>query len=196
MNSPHFLRTVIAIGLPLAAIASIILAVVYAQDQQIIRQAGNEPQVWMAESIAARLSAGAPLASFVPTIPVILETDTSPYIIFYNAQGAPLAGNASLAGTLPILPAGVLGASKGIGPVGENRLTWQPSPTVRQALVIAPFASADAKGYVVVGRSLAETEAKEKALVTRAFLGWAFTMFAILFVSLISAWLLTKRKNV
>jgi hypothetical protein len=195
MNSPAFLRTVIAIGLPLAAIASIILAIMYVQDQQILRQGANEPQVWMAETIAARLSAGAPISAFIPTQPVVLETDQSPYIVVYDAAGKPIAGNATVGGVLPALPVGVFGAHKDGGDTNDNRITWQPAPSIRQAVVITPFESSTTRGYVLVGRSLHETQVREDVLTTRQFLGWAGTMIAVLIVSIIAAYLVRKREN-
>lgn len=193
MNSPTFARTVIAIGLPLAVVATLILAIGYAQEQQILRNGANEPQVWMAESIAARLSAGAPLNSFIPTVPVVLETDQSPYILIYDGQGKPVAGNATLNGTLPSIPLGVFG---GQGEEAlDNRVSWQPARGIRQAIVVTPFRNASTNGYVVVGRSLRETEVRESTHFIHFVLGWFFTMFVILVTSIISAWLLARRKT-
>jgi len=193
MNSPSLMRSMAAIGLPLAVVATLLLAINYAQEQQILRQGANEPQIWMAESIAARLSAGAPPQNFIPALPVVLETDQSPYIIIYDGQGKPIAGNATLNGVLPNLPLGIFGGHKDAGGTLDNRVTWQPTPTIRQALVVAPFQSTTTSGYVAVGRSLREVEVRESTLTMHQVLGWLGTMLAILAFSYVSAVLLRKR---
>lgn len=194
MNNPAFVRTVLAIAIPLAAVASIVLAVGYVQDQQILRQSANEPQVQLSESIAAQIDAGVPPQAIVQGGATPLELMQTPFILIYDGSGKIIGGNTSLNGQAPVLPAGVLGAGKGIGPAGENRITWQPKNDLREALVVAPYTQASSTGYVVVGRSLRETENEEHALTLRAVFGWVGTMAAVVIFSLIGAWLLGRRK--
>jgi hypothetical protein len=188
MNSPNFLRTVIALGLPLAAIASIILAISYVNDQQTLRTLANEPQEYVARDAALRVqAAGAlPTGGFTNAIPI--EADPAAYLLFYDATGSPVAGTGVLHGKAPTLPAGVLDVAKA---KGVNRLTWQPEAGVRQALVVLPAGT----GFVVAGRSLIYTEQLESDLTKRALLGWLGTMIAVVVMAFIGAWLLRRREN-
>jgi hypothetical protein len=72
-----------------------------------------------------------------------------------------------------------------------NRLTWQPEPGVRQALVVIPAGDY----FVVAGRSLAYIEEQESALTKRALIGWAGTMLAVLIISIIAAYIVRKREE-
>lgn len=187
-----FVRAFFALALPLAVVASCVLFVGYAQGQQIIRQNANEPQVQLAESIAAELSAGAPPQAFAGGGVAPLEMTQSPFVLIYDKTGTLIAGTASVGGKAPTLPNGVLGDHKDNFGTSDNRITWQPAANIREALVITPYTNASSTGYVVVGRSLRETENEESALTARTLIGWLGTMLAVLIASAIGAWLLRK----
>lgn len=188
MNSPTFLRSVVAIGLPLAVVGSIILAIGYVNDQQTLRMLANEPQEYVVGDAALRVAAAnaLPTSGFSTAVPI--EQDPAAYLVFFDASGTAVAGTGTINGHPPTLPPGVLETAKA---KGVNRLTWEPVPGVRQAVVIVPAGP----GYVMSGRSLKYTEELESQLTKRALLGWVGTMVAVAVVALISAWLLSRRKE-
>ncbi|MDB5195078.1 MAG: hypothetical protein JWO84_262 [Parcubacteria group bacterium] len=184
--SNNYVRTILAIVLPLAVAATSILAIGYINDQQTLRMLANEPQTYVAQDAALRVIAGGKPTGFDNALPI--ETDTAPYLLFMNATGTAIAGSGLLHGAPPTLPQGVLDAAK---KAGVNRITWQPEPGVRQALVILPAGTY----FVVAGRSLAYTEEQESALTQRALIGWAVTMAAVVLLSIVSAYILRKRED-
>jgi hypothetical protein len=186
MNSPTFLRTVLAIGLPLAVIGTIILAIGYINDQQTLRQMANEPQTYLAQDAKLRIEAGGNPQGFGSAIPI--EKDEAPYVIFFNATGTAIAGTGVLNNAAPTLPQGVLDVAK---KNGVNRLTWEPAPGVRQAIVVMPAGDF----FVVAGRSLNYTEEQESNLTKRALVGWVGMIVGVILVSLLSAWILRKRER-
>lgn len=185
MNSTY-VRTILAIGLPLAVIGTIILAIGYINDQQTLRQLANEPQTYVAQDAALRVIAGGKPTGFAGAIPI--ETDTAPYLLFMNATGTAIAGSGLLHNAPPILPQGVLDVAKA---KGVNRITWQPEQGIRQALVVMPAGDY----FVVSGRSLKYTEEQESALLNRAILGWLTMIVGVVIVSIIAAYLLRKRED-
>lgn len=191
MNSPSLLRTVLAIGLPLATIATIILAISYVNDQQIIRMSANEPQEWLARGLAARLEGGVQMKNAYLWDSVTVMSDPTPYVIVYDRYGSTTAATASFGNKVTHLPQGVLEYAK---LHGVNRLTWEPAKDLREAIVVVPINGGEG-GYVLAGRSLAYAEEQEAQLAQRAFFGWLVSMIAILAVSLISALLLRKRSE-
>jgi hypothetical protein len=96
-----YIRTIIAIGLPLAVIGSIILAISYINDQQNLRMLANEPQTYLAQDAALRVLAGGKPAGFANAIPI--ESDPAPYLLFVNATGTAIAGSGLLHNAPPTL---------------------------------------------------------------------------------------------
>ncbi len=186
MNSPHFLRTVLAIGIPLAVVGSIILAITYIQDQQTLRMLANEPQTYLAQDASLRVLAGGKPEGFANAIPI--ESDTAPYLLFFNSMGTAVAGSGLFHNVPPTLPQGVLEAAK---KAGVNRITWQPEAGIRQALVIIPAGDY----FVASGRSLKYTEEQELALAKRAVLGWIAMIVIVIITSMIVAWIIRKREE-
>ncbi len=188
LNSPTFLRAVLAIGLPIAVVATIILAISYVQDQQLLRLGANEPQEYVARDAALRvIAAGAlPTGGFASAIPI--ESDPAAYLVFFDATGKAVAGTGVVRGAPPVLPQGVLDVAK---QKGVNRITWEPVPGVRQAIVVIPAGD----GYVMSGRSLAYAEQQVDMLGKRALIGWLGTMLAVVAVAFVSAWLLKKHED-
>jgi hypothetical protein len=133
-------------------------------EHQAMRLQANDPQVQLAEDAAARLAAGATPAAVLPAGgDVEIARSLAPFLVVYDAAGAPLAGSGKLHGALPVLPGGVLEHARA---QGGHRLSWQPQAGVRQALVVVPVSSG---GFVVAGRSLREVEARKRQV--QAFLG-------------------------
>ena len=64
-------------------------------------------------------------------------------------------------GTTPLPPNGVVTAAT---TTHQNRVTWQPETNARVALVVQAYMHSGQSGYVLVGRSLKEVEAREDML--------------------------------
>ena len=77
------------------------------------------------------------------------------FMVIYDAQGRPVAGNATLHGALPQPPSGVFGFLRSHG---EDRVTWAPEPGIRVALV--GRALGDGGGFVIAGQSLERPDAR------------------------------------
>jgi len=151
-------------------------------EHQSLRLQANDPQVQMAEDAAARLGEGAPPAAVLPGgADVEIARSLAPFLVVYDGAGAPVAGSGKLHGALPNLPGGVLEHARA---QGGHRLSWQPEPGVRQALVVVPVRGRGA-GFVVAGRSLREVEARKGQVLEFLGLLWGaglvgFALLALL----------------
>ena len=178
--------------IPFAFLATTLCGLVYLAVQQSLRQGANDPQVQMAEDAARAINAGASSTTIIPSDKVTIGTSLAPYLIYYSAtnnylsnlntatpiSGIPIAGNGVLQnGLLPNLPAGVFDYAKANG---ENRITWQPAPGIRQAIVIVPTNG----GYVVAGRSLREVEIREDQAEKEAGAAWIVTLAGLFIIEL------------
>ncbi len=159
--------------LPLAFAISLLCGLVYVTAQQVLRQSANDPQIQLAEDLAGRLGQGQSVNSLVSLSPVDMAKSLAPFVIIYDEQGKVLAGSGQLDAAVPQVPAGVLEHAKARG---ENRLTWQPRPSVRNAIVVTHFASSAQSGFVLVGRSLRETEIREQQLEMEVLFVWLVTL--------------------
>lgn len=182
------------VGVGVTAICAIVLVAV----QQNYRQSLNDPQVQMAEDAAAAITSGKELDQVVPTNIVDIETSLSPWLAVYTQSGVPLLSSGKLNGEVPQLPSGVFDtdtwhryAEDGLAlpiPANEDRVTWQPSAGVRQALVIVHYDSPNGIGFVVAGRNMREVENREGVLVELMALGWAATIIATFLAQIFAAY--------
>jgi hypothetical protein len=154
---------------------------IYALAQQGLRQSANDPQIQMAEDAAAQLSAGKNPSEFNSQTKVDIATSLAPYLLIYDNQGQPLASTGALKGEVPNIPPGVLSVAQKFG---QDRVTWQPEPGVRSAVVAVPFGN-PVSGYVIAGKSLREIEIREDNLLTLTILVWLAGLLASLIILLI-----------
>jgi len=181
-----FMR-ILKVWYPLAFAVTVVCGLAYAAVQQDYRQSANDPQIQMAEDAATGISQGAAPQSFIPRGSVDISTSLAPYLVFYNASGTPLFGNASFDGGLPNLPPGVFPYTAN---AGEDRITWQPAPGVRQAAVIVHITGPGPAAYVLAGRSLREVEWRENQLELITDITW---IMALIGTFALEAWVvLTK----
>lgn len=124
--------------------------------QQNYRMNANDPQIQVAQDLAAQLSSGQSQFN-LPTGKTDIGASLAPVIMVIDDTGKALYNSASLGGKDVMIPSGVLDYTKANG---EDRVTWQPKPGVRMALVVKSFvAKTTGKiGYVAVAKSLTETE--------------------------------------
>ena len=174
--------SIIFYWLPFAVTAIILAGLVYVVVQQTLRQSANDPQIQIAQDYAGALSKGEAQASaLVPSIPTVeISASLSPFLAIYSATGTPVGSSSALDSKLPSLPANVFVTAL---KKGEYRFTWQPKKDLRVAAVIAPYSSADEKGFVMVGRPLTETDMriKQLAVITAAAtaLAWLLGFLAM-----------------
>ncbi|PZR83675.1 MAG: hypothetical protein DLM65_01370 [Candidatus Aeolococcus gillhamiae] len=161
----HRLLRSLLTWLPFAVVITFAAGVAYGLDQQNLRSAANDPQIQLAEDAGARLDAGAPASSVVPTssVPVDIARSLAPFVIVYDAGDKPLASSGRLDGAVPVPPQGVSASAR----VAEDRVTWQPRNGVRIAAVVVAFNG----GTVLAGRSLRVVEQRaDDALAVTATL--------------------------
>lgn len=169
--------------------------------QQNYRQSLNDPQVQMAEDGATALASGAAPASLVVRgVPLTdIAVSLAPWIVVYDSSGIPLESSAVLDGKPPQLPQGVLDAAKNglpliVGhhltadiPANENRVSWQPNPSVRQAVVVDYVPQTGQ--FVVAGRNMREVENREGDLSMTVWLAWLCMMAATLIAAIFAEYL-------
>lgn len=170
-----------------AVIATISCGLVYLAVQQSIRAGANDPQIQVAEDLATLLSSG---RNINPNLDnkVDIAKSLSVFVMFYDDNGNLIGSSAELNGQpAPQVPKGVLDYTK---VHGEDRITWQPAPGVRSAIVVTRFENSSSSGFVVAGRSLREVEKRESQAFYKSFFAWIFSIIvifvAIVFLRLIS----------
>ena len=174
-------RNVIKAWLPLAvAMSRCWRDLSYLSVQQSYRMGANDPQIQMAEDGASALAAAeAPnqtAQAIVPAVEVDIAQSLAPYVIVFDANGKALAANAVLHGQVPNVPSGVFDF---VRQHGEDRISYQPEPGVRSAVVVAAV-NGGRDGFVLAGRSLREVEKRVDQLTQITGLLWAAAMAASL----------------
>lgn len=188
------MRNIFKTWLPLAIVTTGLAGLVYGAVQQDYRQNANDPQIQMAEDIATLLNNGAAPASLTLPAPIDLSESLAPFVVIYDEQGKAIVGSAMLHNVIPTPPLGVLAYAETHDPsvilkTGENRLTWQPEPNVREAIVVTHFQNSAQTGFVLVGRSLREVEARESRLTLMVSLAWLTTLIISLLACVFVAYL-------
>jgi hypothetical protein len=163
---------------------TIIFGTIYVVAQQILRQSANDPQIQMTEDIANILNSGADPQRMVPAQKIDMTRSLAPFLIVYDMSGNPIASSVILNGGIPVPPRGVFDYAR---VRGEDRVTWQPAPEVRNAAVIVPYKD----GSVLVGRSLRETERREDQAMVLAGFGW----FCSVVLLLLFGWVKSRLKK-
>jgi len=162
------LKFLVRYWLPIAILATGLAWLPYVVGQQVLRQSANDPQIQMAQDIAAKLENGQQIQQVMPSEKVDIAKSLAPYIIIFDTNGKPVASSALLNGQTPTIPAGVF---DDVRQTGEDRITWQPQPDVRSAIVVTQFRG-PTPGFVLVGRSLREVEQRESGIMLLSLLAW------------------------
>jgi hypothetical protein len=152
---------------------TIIFGTAYGIGQQILRLSANDPQIQLAHEVATQLDQGVPAENVTGAYKVNIEQSLASFVVVYDKNGNPIAGSGYLDGARPKVPLGVLKASE---KQSDNRVTWQPKNNVR----IASVSVSSKNNYVLAGRSLQETEAREQKLFQIAFGGWAASLLLVI----------------
>lgn len=160
----------------MAGMSTALSVLIYLAVQQTGRQAANDPQIQLAREATAALAAGQPLGSVSPATQIELASSISPFISTVADDGSVLASSGRLHGQLRTVPRGVLA---NVRATGEQSVTWQPEPGVRLATVVRKNPGASG-GFIVVGRSLAETETRIDRIGSLLLFGWIATLIGLL----------------
>jgi hypothetical protein len=172
----HFAAAIIVTG---------IFLTIYATVQQAHRSGANDPQLQLARDIDAKLSSNKPFDQLLPNDSIDISNSLGNFVTIYNSNGTPFQSTGMLDNKLPQLPAGVFDFTRNNK---EDVFTWQPREGVRVATVL----EATPNGFVAVGRSLEEVEAREANLVNIVIIAWVVCMGVILLHLIIQAWLTKK----
>jgi len=167
---------IVRVWLPVAFVATALIGFTYVAVQQTYRNNADDPQVQLAEDIAARLDSGGMDGDLIATEPVNISESLAPFVIVYDAKNKVIDGNGVLQGARPVPPAGVLDTARS---AGLDRVTWQPARGVRIASV--SVAAKDGR-VVLAGRSLAEAERRVGDLGRIALLAWVAAIVGSLVV--------------
>lgn len=171
-NLRNHIANAVKIFIPLAVVVTIMSGLVYVAVQQNYRQNANDPQIEYAEGLATEFGAATSNPPINPSVDI--ATSLSTFVATYDDTGKFLQSSGLLNNKPPVIPSGVFDAAKA-NASGQSRVTWQPQAGVRQALVIQRYQGAQ-NGYVVVGRSLRETESRIHMLGWYVFVAWLFSL--------------------
>jgi hypothetical protein len=158
----------------------------YLISQQVLRMSANDPQIQLAEDGAQRLRDGEDPARVIPDRHVDMATSLAPFVIVYDDNLQPVASSAQLDGSVPRPPRGVFDFVRSNN---QERVTWQPRPSVRIASVV----TRSKNGFVLAGRNMREVEIRESQVFKLAAMGWLFANVALAALWLI-AHLLSRTK--
>jgi hypothetical protein len=122
----------------------------------------------MAEDMAKGLTDGQNVDVLFPRAQVDIASSLSPYVVVFDETGGALASSGLLYDKMPALPSGVL---EYVRQNGEDRITWQPEPGVRSAIIVTRY-SGSQSGFVMAGRSLKEVENRVTQLEMLIGIGW------------------------
>lgn len=186
----HLIVRVLFRWLPLAGLATAGCLLIYVAVQQLYRQTANDPQVEMAHEIARELDAGLPPDAVVPSRPVDIGVSLAPYVMVLDASGHVVASSGRLHNEPRVVPVGVLDTVRASG---EERVTWQPERGVRVATVVVRLAGST-PGFVLVGRSLEESEARTFQFGHLVALAWTATLCGLLVLVAVSEYALADRR--
>ena len=203
MDARLFLSSFLAWA-PLAMAITGSCALVQVTVQQNYRQLLNDPQIQMVEDAVQALEKGEVPAAVVPRTSLVdLRRSLAPWIAVYDRAGKPLESSGFLDNASAQPPKGVFddvaaGISKAsgasvVGGFKENRISWQPVPDVRQAIVVAQLKGG---GFVVAGRNMREVEDREGKLGEMIFLGWLVSLISTFIAQLIGVLLSARLRRV
>ena len=163
-------------ALVLAGIATGVALALYAIPQHVLRSGLNDPQIQMADDLAATLDhygiddglrQGALLHSG-GSGNVDMFRSLSPFLMVFNDAGQLQGSNAQLDGQAPTPPKGV---SDYLRQHGQERVTWQPRRSVRIAAVVVRVHGSQ-PGFILAGRNMREVEARIGDVQRMAGLTW------------------------
>ncbi len=190
--------SIFSLWLSMIVVITMLCLLVAVVVQQNFRTSANDPQIALSEEIAHDLSSAPNQNSELTILNQLQEslslrlvpgktdiaTSLLPFVVVYDQSGNPLASTAVLNSAAPILPKGVFDYTLSHG---QDRLTWQPQNTLREAAVVTYFYSpvTHNAGYVLASRSLRDVEDREGTLSSIVFLLWFSSIIVLSFIILL-----------
>jgi hypothetical protein len=162
------IRAILLPHIAAAIIVTVLSGLVYVSVQQQYRSSANDPQIQAARDFAFKPGQSWAATDVIVPDTVNLEQSLSPFVQWYNDAGKLTYSTGFIGPKAPEIPAGVLAAARANG---EYSVTWQPQRNVRLASVIV-YTARPQTGYVLVARSLWETEKRESNLLIMTFACW------------------------
>ena len=184
------LKNILKWWLPLAVVITMLVGLIYVTAQQVLRMTVNDPQIQVAEDTATVLTNGQSVYSVLPSSKIDIAQSLAVYVVVFDDTGKAIASSGMLHNQMPTLPPGVFDY---VRQHGENRITWQPEPGVRSAIVITRYTGASS-GFVMAGRSMRESEARTDQLTLLLGAGWLATMGAALVLVVLDEVFLSDKK--
>jgi len=126
------------------------------------------------------LNAGAAPNQVVPSDQIELEGSLQSYVMVFDTESRLMASSAQLNGQAPPFPPSVFDSARSRG---QDRITWQPAPGVRSAVVVQPWRA----GFVVVGRSLRLVEERIDQIFLLTGFAWLVTLGCTALAALLAA---------
>jgi hypothetical protein len=149
-------RNALRLWLLAVAIGGGLTLFAYIAVQQSLRLGLNDPQWQIAEDTAAQLSQGVAPESVIPRVTVDESRSLSPFVTVVDSHIHVLASSGKIGDILPLPPASSFPDAQ---KRGDNWFSWQHDDnTVRDAAVIVPYHHDGQSGYVLVARSMRQTE--------------------------------------
>jgi hypothetical protein len=160
--------------IPIATLITFLSFLVMGASQQIYRTLMDDPQTQLVHDGAFALAHGEVPAQIVPRGQLIdIQYNLAPFIAIYDKTGKPLEASGTLYSKPPQPPLGLFDYTRA---QGKHRVSWQPEPGVRIALVMQYVPEKD--WFVVAGRNMQEAEQRMRKLALSIVFGWMVTLIA------------------
>jgi hypothetical protein len=126
-----------------------------------LRNGGDRQPLRLAASAAGQLTTGSRPGSVLPPV-INMASNPATFLIIFDLQHHVLASSGRLNGHTPRLPAGVL---TWVAAHGQDRITWQPGPGLREAAIIEPYGGPH-PGIVLAAQSLQGVSDRQRSLTS------------------------------
>lgn len=160
----------------------ILFATIYFVAHYVLRSSANEPQLQIANDTAWKTALQLAQNGKINPLDgekIDITTSKEPFVTVYNKNGEVIDSTGVYNGQVPKLPEGVLQGTVD----GEKTIfTWEPVEGARIAAVVV---SSGKYGYVLAGRSLADTENDLNKLSYILIVTFGFLIIAITTVSIV-----------
>ena len=177
-NTPP--RAVLLSWLPIAFMISILIGFMYVAISQYARSAANEPQIYLAENLAADLFRNESPSAALSNQNIDIERSVEPFVVLYDSNGRAADGTGKLDGNLPSLPQGTYEEARA---QGEVRLTWKPKNHTNIATVVRYYQSEKRAGFVLAGKNLREVTTQRNNLLLTSAVAWALALIGSLAIT-------------
>ncbi len=147
----------------------------YLLGTSIARPLIAQRQIQIAEDLARQISAASSIPQISPGLTTDISQSLGSFVLIYDDSNKFVTGSGQVNGQYPVLPAGVFA---NVRKSGEDRLTWEPAPGTRVALVVTRYDNSTHSGFVAVGRSLREVEKRIDMLCLYVIAAWLVALVA------------------